>query len=52
VEIKGADLQEAVLNTSFFDTTEEEKTFSFYRKIYKSALALISSRLCKSFLRN
>ena len=49
MEIKGADLQEAVLNTSFFDATEEEKTFSFYRKIYKSASMLISGWFGKGF---
>jgi len=39
----------AVLNTGFFDATEEGGTFSFYRKIYKLAPMLISGWFCKSF---
>jgi len=38
-----------VLNISFFNATEEGGTFSFYRKICKAALALISGSLCKGF---
>ena len=38
---------ETVLNISFFDATEEGGTFSFYRKIYKLALALVSGTWSK-----
>ena len=38
-----------VLNISFFDATEEGGTFSFSRKIYKSAPMLISGWFSKSF---
>ena len=42
-----------VLNISFFDATEEWGTFSFSRKIYKLALALVSGTWNKVFsLRN
>ena len=49
MEIKGTDLQETVLNTSFFYATEEGGTFSFYRKIYKLAPILISGQFDKNF---
>ena len=39
----------AVLNTGFFDATEEGGTFSFYRKICKLAPILISGQFNKSF---
>jgi len=39
---RGTDLRGIVLNISFFDATEEGGTFSFSRKIYKSAPMLIS----------
>jgi len=38
-----------VLNISFFDATEEGGTFSFSRKIYKLALALVSGTWSKVF---
>ena len=39
----------AVLNTGFFDATEEGGTFSFYRKICKLVPILISGQFDKYF---
>ena len=44
---RGTDLRGIVLNISFFDATEEGGTFSFSRKIYKLALALVSGTWSK-----
>ena len=46
---RGTDLRGIVLNISFFDATEEGGTFSFSRKIYKLALALVSGTWSKVF---
>ncbi len=46
---RGTDLRGIVLNISFFDATEEGGTFSFSRKIYKSAPMLISGWFGKGF---